>query len=196
MAAACGVVLGAGFTLGAHAELQLDACADALHKGHSRVSCNAVYRTTTPAELELLAKLSYGLVRKSSCDMVINFDIAALAAQYRTESQLRPEAVHMNCVMETPAAQMPIKVVASTRVGIGTDGTAESFVTDAIEVTGFSDAYEGQILRFLNTNGDLKKDVIRMLNEHVRLFAGHKGAESRQKPAGSFNEKSGPKLAQ
>lgn len=156
----------------AMAELRIDACLAALRKSPGEVKCHAAYKTTTPAELELLSRLSYGLVQVSTCDVALSFDFAALAAQYRPGSRLKLKPVQLNCSMQTRAANLPIQLVATTHVRIAANGVADAFVAEAIDVVGYPDIYQSQILRFVNDNADLGRDVTKIFNENLSVLAG------------------------
>lgn len=161
-----------------HAELQVANCVEALRMAQSKIACTAAYKTTTSAEFDLIDKLSYGLVRKSTCEVKINFDVPALAAQYRAGAQLKLLPVQMDCVMETRAANLPITLEALTRVHINAQGMADAFTAQSIDVVGYPDIYESQILRFVNDNRDLGKDVVRIFNENLSVLASHAAIKS------------------
>lgn len=154
----------------AHAELQIANCVEALRKAQPKVACTAAYKTTTTAEIDLLGKLSYGLVRKSTCEVKINFDMPALATQYKAGAQLKLLPVQMDCVMETRAANLPITLEAQTNVHIDAHGVADAFTAQSIDVIGYPDIYQSQILRFVNDNRDLGRDVVKIFNDNLNIF--------------------------
>jgi hypothetical protein len=158
--------------LPACAELQIDACVTAMRKAPREVKCQAAYKTTTPAELALLSKLSYGIVQVTTCDVRLTFDVPLLSAQYRAKAPLKLAPVNMKCSMQTHLAEMPIELVATTHLRLAANGTAESLVADQIEVVGYPDIYASQILRFVNDNRDLGRAVARIFNENLNVFAG------------------------
>jgi hypothetical protein len=163
----------AGFaSLPVCAELHIDDCVTALRKAPKEMKCQAAYKTTTPAELALLAKLSYGIVQVTTCDVTLAFDVPLLTAQYRAKAPLKLAPVRLKCSMQTHLAEMPIELVAMTHLRLAPNGAAETLVADQIDVVGYPDIYESQILRFVNDNRDLGGAVARIFNENLSVFAG------------------------